>query len=552
MTTGERILSELDALTPHHVAMQSLWRECARLCSPVEVASTAAADKAAPKLIRQVSAHAILAAQRLTTDLLENIMPAAQMWFRFKPIRQMRDRRALAHWLGESSEGAFELMQQSNFQTEMQALFNARHNSGTATVRVTMLTREELLTNEDEDLENGLAFEVIPTMDVVISEDRRRRVAKWYITQKLTAEKALAEFGDECPEAIAAEARDPRRSQNEHEFVQAIYKRKASERREGTAQQRMPWASCWVHKTSKKVVKESGYSYQPVFTTRWERWNPRSPYGISPAMIALAEVRGLNIYEELLSTLAEVTVDPRIQVPVEHDGPVDLGPGGVTKVLNAESAPKEWAPAGRLDWGMEMLDAKKKTISDIFLNGVFAPLTAIERQITMYEASQRIRENLGRALPATQMLTSDLIDPLLESVLLWALENGRLDAPPEEAFVATASGQPKFVFPAVAQTNRLAMLQQAQTEGQLAGIMGTLAPLSQVAGPAVWDWLKVDEIGRTLAEEANLKTSLIRTPDEAAQVAAQREQAMLQQQALELAQRQPELAAAAAAAGGVQ
>lgn len=549
MTTGERIIAEMEALQPHHLAMQPIWRECARLCSPVE-ASTIAIDRQAPKTIRQVSAHAILCAQRLTTDLLENIMPAAQAWYRYRPIRQMRDRRMLAHWLGESSEGTFELLQQSNFSTEAQTLFNIRHNAGTATVRVTMLTREETLTNEDEDLSNGLAFEVLPTMDVIIAEDRRRRVSKWYILQKMTAEKALAEFGNDCPETIAEQARDPKRAQQEHEFVQAIWRRKASDRKQGTAQQRMPWASCWVHKPTKKAVKESGYPYQPVFTTRWERWNPRSPYGISPAMVALAEVKGINIYEELLSTLAEVTVDPRILIPVEHDGGIDLGAGQYTKVLDMEKAPREWAPAGELDWGMEMLTSKKKTISDIFLNGVFAPLSQIDRQITMYEASQRIRENLGRALPATQMLTQDLIEPLLETVLVWALENGKLTQPPEEAFVITAGGGAKFVFPAVAQTNRMALLQQAQTEGQLAGIMGTLAPLADVAGPAVWDWLKVDEVGRQLAEEANLKTSLIRTPDEAAQVAAQREQAAMQQQALELASKQPDLAMAAAAAGG--
>ena len=66
----------------------------------------------------------------------------------------------------------------------------------------------------------------------------------------------------------------------------------------------MPIASIILHKDSKLVVSNSGFEELPAIVTRHLRWSEASAYGASPAMKALAEIRGVNYLELLMSTLA--------------------------------------------------------------------------------------------------------------------------------------------------------------------------------------------------------------------------------------------------------
>jgi hypothetical protein len=359
----------------------------------------------------------------------------------------------------------------------------------------------------------------------------------------LTAAQAVQEFGPKAPAHAKMEAGTPGKESNKSEYVHVIYRRFKAEGK--SAQEQMPWASVWICARTKVEVKTSGYARQPIFTTRWERWTRRSPYGISPAIIALGEIRGVNYFEMLLTTLVEVTVEPRVQIPAAHDGPVDLGPGGVTKVLSPDLAPKEWAAAGRVDWGIEFLERKEKRIHEIFLKDVFAQFSMLERQMTAYEISQRLTEKLSRVAPATGLLTSDLFAPMLEALFHWCYTNGRFPEAPSDAWVLDSLGRPTMPFPDVIQTNRLAREQNAQTEQAMMRIMGTLQPIAEVVGPSIYDAINFKELPQTLAIEVGLDPRLINTPEAMAAIEQQRVQQAQQQAALEIATKQPGLAAAA-------
>jgi hypothetical protein len=253
----------------------------------------------------------------------------------------------------------------------------------------------------------------------------------------------------------------------------------------------------------------------------------------------------VNYFEMLLTTLVEVTVEPRVQIPAAHDGPVDLGPGGVTKVLSPDLAPKEWAAAGRVDWGIEFLERKEKRIHEIFLKDVFAQFSMLERQMTAYEISQRLTEKLSRVAPATGLLTSDLFAPMLEALFHWCYTNGRFPEAPSDAWVLDSLGRPTMPFPDVIQTNRLAREQNAQTEQAMMRIMGTLQPIAEVVGPSIYDAINFKELPQTLAIEVGLDPRLINTPEAMAAIEQQRVQQAQQQAALEIATKQPGLAAAA-------
>jgi hypothetical protein len=269
-------------------------------------------------------------------------------------------------------------------------------------------------------------------------------------------------------------------------------------------------------------------------------------------MVALGEIRGVNYFEMLLTTLAEVMVEPRVQAPADHDGIIDLGPGGVTRVIDPNSAPKEWAPAGELKWGLEFLERKEKRIHEIFLKDVFSQFSMLERQMTAYEVAQRQTEKLARVVPATSLLNSDLFNPLLDALFNWCYQTGQFPEAPLDAWVTDGLGRPKMPYPEVIQTNRLSREQSAETEQAVMRLMGVLQPAAEIAGPGVFDPINFDKLTRSLAIEMGLKPELIRTPEEEAAVKQQRAEQQAAQMAAEMAVKNPDLALGAAQAMGAQ
>jgi hypothetical protein len=542
------LLKQRDGLSTHHASMRNLWDEAKRLSSPVGP-EYLVNDVSAPRLVRQLSAVAVQANRNLAAGLMSWIMPQASDWFKWEPARAVKDNKGVARWLAECSEIAHDILRSSNFYDEATILMLSRNEAGTASIWMRAKEEADDVTGQWGDDSSPLTFEVCQAHEVMVAEDSRGRVDKWFRTVHFTASQAMQEFGDQAPAHAKEAAKKPGNESTQSEYVHVIYRRRQPAG--PSAQEQMPWASVWICPREKRIVKAGGYPRQPIFTVRWERWSRRSPYGISPAIIALGEVRGVNYFEMLLTTLAEVAVEPRIQVPVAHDGVVDLAPGGVTKVLDAGTAPKEWAPVGELNWGLEMLERKEKRIQEVFLNDVFAQFAMLERQMTAFEIAQRLTEKLARVAPATNQLNSDFFSPFLETLFHWCYFTGRFPEPPVDAFMPDAFGRLKMPWPEVIQTNRLAREQSAETEQAIMRVAGTLAPFLEVAGPSILDAINLDKLPEVLAIEAGLKTELIRKPDEIAKLRDERAKAQQQQQALELAAKQPELVAGAAQAMGI-
>lgn len=541
------LLKERDGLSTHHASFRSLWDEARQLASPVGP-DYLATDVNTPRMVRQLSAVAVQANRNLAAGLMSWIMPQTQAWWKWEPAKALKDNQNVALWLAECSEVAHDLLRGSNFYDEASMLMLGRNEAGTASLWMRTEEDGDAAAGTWADDSSPITFETCSASDIMVAEDSRGRVHRWFRTISFSAQQAVQEFGDLAPAHAKRDARAAGKESTREDYLHVVYKRRDAEGK--TAVEQMPWASIWICPKEKRVIKSGGYPRQPIFTTRWERWSRKSPYGISPAIIALGEVRGVNYFEMLLTTLAEVAVEPRLQVPVSHDSVIDLGPGGVTKVMDASTAPKEWAVAGELPWGLEMLDRKEKRIQEIFLMDVFAQFAMLERQMTAFEISQRLTEKLSRVAPATNLLTTDLFNPMLESLFHWCYRTGRFPEAPEEAFIPDAMGRYKMPFPAVVQTNRLAREQSAETENAVMRIVGALAPFIEIVGPGILDSINLDRLPHVLAIEAGLKSELIRDPEEIAVIQAERAQAQAQAQALELATKQPELVASAAQAMG--
>ena len=150
----------------------------------------------------------------------------------------------------------------------------------------------------DVDRERGgLVFEGWPIAQCYVASSKPGgKIDTIYRAYSLTAEQAVAEFGQNVSSITAAKAQaDP---DEMVEFVHAIYPRMPYSVGAQMAAN-MPFASCQVEVQSSNLVRESGYQEMPVIVPRWSLI-PDTCYAVG-AMSAAAMSMRLSSFSCLTS-----------------------------------------------------------------------------------------------------------------------------------------------------------------------------------------------------------------------------------------------------------
>jgi hypothetical protein len=468
------------------------------------------------------------------------VMPFEGNWFSFSPSPEQKDNEALKEWLNTCTEITLNELRLSNFYTAMHEVLLDRSTFGTAALWA------------DKGKRNALFFKAWDAGSYVIGEDEEGYVDTVPREFELTAAQAAGMFDEaKLPPRVKSELAANRPDTKER-YLHFIMPR---ENATGEGPLAMPIRSVYLHIDSKTILSESGFEEMPAIITRHLRWSEASAYGSCPAMQAIAEIRGVNYIELLMSTLAEVQVNPRMILPQNFEGVPDLRAGGITMGgLDRNSYPQEWMSQGRIDFGMQFIERKEQAIKNAFHNRMFDAFGQLKGDPNIPHIMELKAEQLGRISPAFTMLTTEAINPTLSRAfnILWRA--GKFPQPPREAFVQNSLGEVGFFPPSVIQTNRMSQEMQAAKQGRFASVFQLFGAL-QAAGMPVMDNLDADKTGRDLMNDAGLHGYLLPVDareslrqQRAAAAQAQEQKAML----LEAAKNPELVKQAAGALGGEQ
>jgi hypothetical protein len=148
----------------------------------------------------------------------------------------------------------------------------------------------------------------------------------------------------------------------------------------------------------------------PAFTFDYvvPRWQllPGKFYALSTAAsIGLAESRMLQRMKMTIIEAGEKQVDPpMIATQDAVMSPVDLTPGGVT-YIDSEYDERLGAALRPIDLGkntglgVDLINDQRRQIADAFFLSKLQPIGMADKQMTAYEASQRVTEWIRNALP---------------------------------------------------------------------------------------------------------------------------------------------------------
>jgi hypothetical protein len=535
-----------ESLLSKRSAWDSYWYELAEMAMPRKAEFLSARSlmgmRSGPSEQRQttlfdgtmVSANIVLA-----NGCMSYLTPADSRWFSFDSPAALKGVDTVEQYYRRCSEIANLELARSNFYTEVHELYMDRGCFGTGVLHCEMGKR------------SFLNFRKFDVGTFSIAEDDEGYVDTLSREFYLTVRQAVQWFGKESVSETIQKLFDSGQAEQlekEFCFIHQIFPRVADEIEFGKRDVlNMPIASVYVEKDRKLVVRESGYTEQPFFATRYLKWYSEQAYGWSPAWVALPEAHQLNFLQKQLDALAELSAFPRFLIPDSHEGEVDFRASGVTyyDAANPNAIPREWATGGRYDIGKDRVTEKQKAINQAFHVDLFQMFANLDRpQMTAREVAERSGEKLIQFSPTFARLTTELFTPLLRRIFSLLTRAGRLPPPPREVIQQAPSGEAYLPEPEVVFSSKIALAIKSLENASLMNTFEIWMPIAQ-AKPEILDNINLDQTFRDSVRNAGLPVRWLVEAEDVQKLRAARAEQMAAMQ------KQAEMAAQADAAGKI-
>jgi hypothetical protein len=423
------------------------------------------------------------------------------MWFELTTGVQAIDQRDdVRFWLQKTSRDIHNVLNNSNFQTEVHELYIDEVSAGTACMY------------SEEDDRDVVRFSTKFFGEYYVDEDAQGRVNQIYRVWKWKAAQLVEEFGIDN---VSKKVQKSYEKGDDHKFevIHACYPKSLVNPKDKAGFEHV---SQYLLAEEEFELRSEGYREFPYVVPRWSKGTGEK-YGRSPAMVALPEVKTLNKMAETMLIGAQKVIDPPLQMP--DDGfvlPIITTPGGINY----------YRPGGndkiepifndtRIDFGYEAMKEKRTRIREAF----FVDQLMLQQgpQMTATEVLQRTEEKMRLLGPMLGRQQSEFLRPLIDRVFNIMMRRGIIKKDEIPQVLRGRKIDVKY-------SSMIAKSQRLQ-DGQ--NIMRTL----QAATPfinldaSVADNINGDAALRVLGEVYGLPQQILRNEDDVKHIREQRAQA---------------------------
>jgi len=300
----------------------------------------------------------------------------------------------------------------------------------------------------------------------------------------------------------------------------------------------MPFASIYICMGSKMVMSEGGFEEMPYAVPRFLK-STGEVMGRSPAMVALPDVKMLNLMSKTIIQAAQKTIDPPLLVP--DDGfmlPVRTNPGGLNFYrAGSRDTITPLNTGSNINIGLAMEDQRRQAIRSAFY--VDQLLVGGSPNMTATEVIQRQEERMRVIGPVLGRLMNEMLRPLIDRVFALMLRADMLAPPPE--ILQGRDIDIEYVSP-------LARAQKSSSLNNTMKALEILMPLSQAL--PVGDHIDPDGLVRHITDALGVPKTTLKSQREVNQV--RQERAAMQQQQMERQEISQDVADTAQAAQAVR
>lgn len=443
-------------------------------------------------------------------------------WFKYMMNRkQVNKIPEIREWLQEIEFNMYMALNRGNFYSEVWMWIYDGITLGSP----------PLYTEEDISQER-ISFESVHPGEIYISENRYGEVDILHRKRKLQARQLVQMFGkDKLPVQVQNSYKDA--PFTEYEIIHAVFPREEYDDRKKDAKNKK-FASVWLLSAGNHICRESGYDRFPYSVWRYMR-SGKEPYAITPAMLAMADIQGVNIIAKTDLGSRQMALDPPLNVPSYMEGKVQWKPRG----LNYYDKKGEIITPANPGANFPAVDETKRDIQNAikerFHVDTYLMLNTMQAQgqRTAYEVSQLMAEKAA-VLGAELGPLNRCLDDILDYVYDIEVAAGRMPSPPD-ILLELAHNDPALRFDPV----YMGPLAQAQRErfakDGIKKFLVEVGPLVQV-DPTCLDNLNKDETFRYLADSDGVPEELLVDPAERDEIRAGRLKAQQEANQLEALQ----------------
>jgi hypothetical protein len=418
----------------------------------------------------------------------------------------------IREWLQASTLIMFNTLNGSNFNTEIHQLYLDLNTFGTSAMMI------------EEDPVNVVRFSNKHIKDVFVEENHLGLVDRIYVEFEWSAENLVAEFGEDKVSKKVRDCYQKNEFDKKFKFVHAVYPKDTFS---GAKDSLFPFVSQYVEVEEKHLLREGGYREFPFVVPRWSK-TAMETYGRSPAMVALPDMKTLNVMTETMLIAGQKVADPPLQA--NDDGvvmPIITRPGGITYRRQGTDPITPLFSNIPIDFGFQAIEDRRQRIrSSFFVDQLQMQNTG--PQMTATEVLQRTEEKNRLLGPVLGRMQSEFLRPLVDRLFGIMFRRGMLPEAPQQLEGTTVS---------VKYSSMIARAQKVSAAQNVLRTVEAVAPFINL-DPSVADMFNGDEVVRSMARAFNFPQSAIRPQKEIEAIREGRAQA--QQQALEAEQQQRE------------
>jgi hypothetical protein len=467
---------------------------------------------------------ALQAVDLLSASLHGMLTSGASPWFHLdvKDTAINRD-DDVREWLQDTSMRMMRAFSQSNFETEVHETY----------VDLTVFGTACMFTEIDN---NNLRFSTRHISEFYVQEDQYGMVDTVFRKYHTSAVAAVQRFGiDNVSDSIKRVYE--KKPDEQVEILHAVTPRidRDTTKRDN---KNMPFASIYICMGSKMVMSEGGFEEMPYAVPRFLK-STGEVMGRSPAMVALPDVKMLNLMSKTIIQAAQKTIDPPLLVP--DDGfmlPVRTNPGGLNFYrAGSRDTITPLNTGSNINIGLAMEDQRRQAIRSAFY--VDQLLVGGSPNMTATEVIQRQEERMRVIGPVLGRLMNEMLRPLIDRVFALMLRADMLAPPPE--ILQGRDIDIEYVSP-------LARAQKSSSLNNTMKALEILMPLSQAL--PVGDHIDPDGLVRHITDALGVPKTTLKSQREVNQV--RQERAAMQQQQMERQEISQDVADTAQAAQAVR
>lgn len=410
-------------------------------------------------------------------------------------------------WLQRTARSMHNVLNNSNFQTEVHELYIDIGSIGTSCMLV------------EEDPTQVVRFSTKFIADYYIDENRMGFVDHNYYETKMSAASLVHQFGEKALPKKVLEAYKKHDTQTKFCLIHAVYPKSLLE--PTGPKQTMQYISQYVLPDEDHEIEFGQFASFPYVIPRWSK-AAGEKYGRSPGMNALPELKILNKMNETMLIGAQKMVDPPLQV--EDDGvvlPLITRPGGVNFTRPGAQSIRPIFANTNIEFGYQAMQDRRQRVKDAY----YVDQLKLQQggpMMTATEVLQRTEESMRLLGPFLGRMQSEFLRPLIDRVFYIMQSQGLIEPAPKILEGRTIDARYSSM---IAKSQRV-------NEGQSAmRVIQAAAPFIQM-DPGVAQNFNGDAIVRILATTYGLPTEGLRTEKEVATMRKAQADAQAQQQAM--------------------